>query len=281
MSREAGRTLCLFAWHGASLAVSCPDGRWCERLSDLLGLAADPVYDRPLDIRVHDELNLRCFETELNFNSQCDLLIWLSLTIFDVLAEAAGAFLLHAAALRVGGGLVLLPGPPRAGKSTLALRAGTRGFRVIGDDVVAISPTTLEAEAAPRPLRERIPAGELLPCGTNALAPGRPLEGRLDGEACRLYPREIGGLATRLTVLAICFLNRHSGPGIHFQTPQSFVATRQLLDHARAFGPRPMDSLTAVAKLIGRCDCVMLSVGDGETNTALDALSKRYHLGVT
>ena len=279
MNREAARTLCVFAWHGSSLAVSCPDRRWCERISDLLGLTAEVVHDRPFDIRVHDELHLRCFETELSFNSQCDLLIWLSLTIFDVLAETAGAFLLHAAALRVGGGVVLLPGPPRAGKSTLALRARQRGFSLVGDDVVAISPATLEAEAAPRPLRERIPAVELVPCTTNALVPGKPLDGRLDGEACRLHPRALGGLATQLTVLAICFLNRHTGPGIHFQAPQSFEATRQLLDHARAFGARPMASLTAVAKLMRKCDCVMLSVGHGETNTALDALSERYNLG--
>ena len=46
---------------------------------------------------------------------------------------------LHCAAVRFGDGLVLFPSEGRAGKSTLCVALASKGYRIYGDDVVAIS----------------------------------------------------------------------------------------------------------------------------------------------
>src|SRR3974377_1489056 len=102
--RVAGR----FTWAGATLSVSLPDRFCLARLSDLLSLAPDSPSESLCDMRVHSATHMRSFKTELTFATQSDLLIWLALTIVDVLAEKANAFLIHAASLRFGSKLVLL-----------------------------------------------------------------------------------------------------------------------------------------------------------------------------
>ncbi len=55
------------------------------------------------------------------------------------LAHAMGAEVLHASAVRAGGGVVAFSGPGGAGKSTLACELVARGFEPWADDTVAIT----------------------------------------------------------------------------------------------------------------------------------------------
>ena len=270
-ARLAGR----FAWAGADLSLSLPDRRWLDRLSDLLGLEADIIPGEPTEIRVHDATHLRSYETELGFATPHDLLVWLTLTIVDVLAEKAKAFLIHAASLRIGGGMVLLSGPPYSGKSTLSLHARARGMALLGDDVVRLHLDTLHASPVPRPLRERVlraaPGGDPLACGTS-------LEGALDGETCRLHARATAPSLLDNDVLpisAVYFLRRHTGPGLIFTQPDTFAALQMFLDHARVWSPQNIALLPRIAALLKQSDCAVLSVGDGEMDAALAAIEQR------
>jgi hypothetical protein len=272
------RVCAQFTWAGAILSVSVPVRAWLARLSDLLDLVADPQPDALSEIRVHDATHLRSFETELTFATQSDLLVWLVLTIVDVLAEKARVFLIHAASLQIGGELVLLSGAPHTGKSTLALRARQRGMAVLGDDVVRFDLEALLASPVPRPLRERVgPEVARLAAG-DPLCPGVALVGLLDGEGCRLHPRT--ALPERMTegampISAVYFLRRHSGPGLRLDTPGSFDTIANFLGHVRAWGPQKLAALPKVARLLKQCDCVLLSIGDGEMDLALDMIGQR------
>jgi hypothetical protein len=62
---------------------------------------------------------------------------------------------LHAAAIQVGSVAVLLAGPSRYGKSTLALAFQRLGHRVLCEDLVCCRPHTLEAIPGPALLRIR------------------------------------------------------------------------------------------------------------------------------
>lgn len=276
--RAAGRV----DWQGASLTLSVPDRRWLDRIDDLLGLGAAATVDGTSDIRVHDGQRLRSFDTDVEFDTQADLLVWLALTTVDVLAEKAHAVLLHAAALRLGDGFVLLSGPPFAGKSTIALRAKAAGVGLAGDDVVLVCPRTLRASPVPRPIRERVSRNEARAGTSDPLSIGTPLAGMLDGEGCRLHPRGSDPAVVSdadLPIVAVYFLRRHAGSGLRFAVPEPFEAITSLLDHARAWGPAPLPALARLAALAKGCPCTILSVGDDEADAALLALVERHGSG--
>jgi len=66
-----------------------------------------------------------------------------------------GDISLHAAAVEVGSGAVILAAPSRYGKSTLAFAFQRRGHRVLSEDLICCRPATAEAIPGPALLRLR------------------------------------------------------------------------------------------------------------------------------
>jgi hypothetical protein len=66
-----------------------------------------------------------------------------------------GDFSLHAAAVEMHGGAVLLVAPSRAGKTTLALGFHLAGYRVLSEDLVCCRPGRLEVLPGPALVRPR------------------------------------------------------------------------------------------------------------------------------
>jgi len=60
--------------------------------------------------------------------------------------------LIHSAILEKGGSLILLPGSPGSGKSTLCAAMAARGWRLFSDEIAIIDPATLETFPMPRPI---------------------------------------------------------------------------------------------------------------------------------
>jgi hypothetical protein len=261
--------------------VSLPDARWLRRISDLLGLPDIGTDHGPADFCVHDDRSLRSFETELTFDTKNDLLVWLTLTMFDVLADKSGAFLIHAAALVLDDDVVLLSGPPTAGKSTFAIAARRRGIQIMGDDLVSLCPQTLRASATPRPLRVRTTMARIVQNTTDPLEPGEPLTGTLDGEPCELHPRLADGTISSLQaakVAAIYFLRRSEGRDVQLDVPTQFQAAGLLFNHARVPRGKAGDMLSSISQLLDNCPCATLSVGHGKVEDALTMIAGRQSL---
>ena len=66
-----------------------------------------------------------------------------------------GDFALHAAAVEVDGGAILLAAPSRFGKTTLAMAFHERGFRMLAEDLICCRPGTHEVFAGPAVIRLR------------------------------------------------------------------------------------------------------------------------------
>lgn len=64
-------------------------------------------------------------------------------SLFGVLLRQRGVLPLHASAIAVPRGAVIFAGPPGLGKSTLAAEFWRRGYRILADDVCAITPGPL------------------------------------------------------------------------------------------------------------------------------------------
>ena len=66
-----------------------------------------------------------------------------------------GDFALHAAAVEVDGGAILLAAPSRFGKTTLAMAFHERGFPMLAEDLICCRPGTHEALPGPAVIRLR------------------------------------------------------------------------------------------------------------------------------
>jgi hypothetical protein len=107
--------------------------------------------------------------TQLPLDDARDAVPLFEMDLYDQLvARAAPGWLLHAAAIKVGGSALVLCGPSGAGKTTITLALATRGMRLLTEEVVWIDRTG-EVRGLPRPLhvpgdspqRQRIPRGWL------------------------------------------------------------------------------------------------------------------------
>ena len=103
-----------------------------------------------------------------------------------------GDFSLHAAAVQVGGGAVILAAPSRFGKTTLAFGFHRMGYRILSEDLVCCRPGTLEVLPGPALVRLRPDIyGGAPPIGMRVVAvrPDRiflALEGRFRGSSAPL-----------------------------------------------------------------------------------------------
>ena len=266
-----------YEWLGARLRLGMPDAAWFARLDDLLGIAALDVSSEAEngEITVLSDTHIHSYADHVNFANAPDLLIWLALTISDVLAEKKGAFLLHAACFVLDGTAVLVFGSPFAGKSTLTAMALERGIEVLGDDIVHLEPETGLAQAVPRPLKQRVAAEDIVAQGGAFLTIGAPLYGTLDGEPCLLAPRARRGIyhpVHRFPVRGSIFLSRHHGAGVRLFEPDRFTALACLLDWARDWSTPPLACAHRAAKQLLALRYAGVSVGDDEQEAALDAI---------
>lgn len=69
-----------------------------------------------------------------------------------VAQHAHNYLILHSAVVEKNGSAIILPAPPGAGKSTLCAGLVARGWRLLSDELVLISPETGEVWPIPRPI---------------------------------------------------------------------------------------------------------------------------------
>lgn len=264
-----------FPWGDEQLTVRAPSDVWLERIADVTALemsdGAAPAR-RAAEIEVRDDLTVRVHADEFGFTNVADLLIWLSITMSDVLMRKSGSFLLHAASLLIDGRVTLVFGRPHSGKSTLIWNAIDAGCDVLGDDLAPFEPRTGTVSALPRPPKKRIAADddwyemtvdEALTCGSD-------LCGRLLDEPSKLVPRSRHGIVNdwrgRYPVARLLLLRRHDGEGVSLEALDPVDRLEMLLMHARDWGAGPLSAITHLSPVVGS----IVHVGEGEQRRALD-----------
>ena len=267
-----------YQWIGANLRVGVPDPVWLDRLDDLLSLPSKRL-EQPRhapEIAVGEDGLIQCFASPVRFDSVNDLLIWLTLTCVDVLAEKNRLLLLHAASIIVNQEALLIFGPPYSGKSTLAGLALSRGIPLVGDDVVLVSGQSGRVQAVPRPLKTRTSEARVWQHRhSDPLRPGTDLYGGLHGKPCLLTPRSREGmvpLQREFAPGALHFLERRAGRGVSSHEATHFQALTSLLQYARDWSTPPLKAARQAAQHLLDLPQRTIQVGDNAQEAALDLI---------
>jgi hypothetical protein len=177
-----------------------------------------------------------------------------------VVAEPGARLLLHAAAVEHGGRVVLLPGGPGAGKSTLAAGLVRAGLRYVTDETVAIDATNRTVVPYPKPISLEFGSA-------SALAPFVPEPGSVlvtESGSWLLAPGTIrpdaiapAGCLPRIVVLP----SYARGRATALRPISRAAAAMTLAEQAFNFATLP-GALELVADLVRGCSCFELAVGD-------------------
>lgn len=267
-----------FEWGGATVTVAASRPGVLDELAGFTGLAAIP-QGIPLGRASLNAIGARDVYVQGQhrvYGCSEDRLIWLALTVGELLARDAEALLLHAASVVLGDGVVLAMGEPLAGKSTLTLEALRRGLDVLGDDQVRLQAGTALVQPLPRPVKLRVAMDEPAPPGAGQRGES-PLRGHLDGEPTMMLKRSGSCLPPDrwLPIGAIVHLSRRDDRRCVIERIEDQGQIRDLLRAqlrgALAEHPDPFES---VARELLRIPSYQLSVGVGRTAEALDLVSE-------
>jgi len=178
-------------------------------------------------------------------------------------------FCVHMAAVEFGGKAVLFPAIHKTGKSTLALHCVQAGFRLLGDDVVAVDGNTGEAVALGLLPRMRLP---FHPSFRHCFVDFIDRHAGLSDTRWRyvsLVEPQIALYGERLPIGGVVILDRHEDAKASISTAPVSSALKALID--RNFGVlhdpgRIFDCFRAV---VGNSDCRLLTYSDPEAAVAL------------
>lgn len=169
---------------------------------------------------------------------------------------------LHAAAVEIGGGLVVMPCCYRAGKSALTATLAAAGQRVFSDDVVLIDPASGAAAAPGMAVRLRLPLPERLDPATRAFVEAHA--GPRGAHYCYLAPSKtaLAPQGERAPVRGFVLLDRREeGPAELIRVAPGAML-RQLVWQNFARAGLPERILETLAPLVDRADCLQLTYSD-------------------
>jgi hypothetical protein len=189
--------------------------------------------------------------------------------ITERLAEDDTLVCLHCAAVEVDGGLVILIGPFKAGKSTLSVHLAAAGARLFCDDVLYIAASANHGIAPGFLPRLRLP----LPSGLS----GDFIDflGRRTGphDERSLYvdlrEDEIAPLGTAAPIRGIVHLERRSDPETALIPMARDETLKLFLGRNIARGVRALDLLDRLLPIVGAAECFALRYVDCEAAVAL------------
>lgn len=181
---------------------------------------------------------------------------------------------LHAAAIEVGEGLVLIPSIGKAGKSTLSIAMAGLGNRVFADDVMALEPKRDHGMAFGVVPRLRMPLPERIGARYRRFLGRRTGPSNANWVYADLRDGEIAPFGATAPIKAIVFLDRRAEGPARLAPVDNDQVLRELVLQNFAQGVAPLAAFDRLLKLARQADCKRLVFSD--TNEAARLLSRVY-----
>ncbi len=151
-------------------------------------------------------------------------------TILPLALQVRGVEVLHASAIRMPQGVVVLCGVKETGKSTLAYALEQRGYPLWADDAVTFCRSGTTTRSLPLPFRIRLRPASVAFFGESSSIPQSDFDVASAAPPPAMDP---------LPLLAVCVLKRSStlGTGIAFESERLFsaAALAAVLPHSYCF----------------------------------------------
>ena len=255
---------------GFDFAVRSTDpalARYLDQLLDHLAVAGNPEHlycfedhgagQRPRIVLSLDGKRLRAAsEPAVGLGH----LLWdLNRKVIEV--AGPGHLLLHAAGAERDGGVVILPGPAEAGKSTLAAGLVHAGLNYVTDEVIAIDLDDLLVHPYAKPLD--IDAGSW-PVLAHLAPPAEPELAEYLADQWHLAPTSVGAgeVASPAPVRLVFAPPYRPGAATELTPMARSEAVVAMAEQAFNFGQHGRRALSALATLVRPCRCYRLTVSD-------------------
>jgi HprK-related kinase A len=184
-----------------------------------------------------------------------------------VIATTANQYLIvHAAAVERGGRVMILPGEPGAGKSTLCAGLVYRGWRLLSDELTLIDPSEGTIAALARPISLKNESIEVIQRFAPGLVLSRPAERTLKGTIALAKPpaesiRRVGELARPAWVI---FPNFRQGAPTTLEPRPKAECFIELAANAINYSVLGEPGFNTLADVISASGCFDFSYGDLE-----------------
>ena len=228
------RHTCAFHVGGRSFSVETPSQTLSHQISALFGSHASSVADaNAVGLKVIDidgSFQLICDESNVAVCKADELLPAIKAWATEqIVTQARPEIMFHAACMEWRGRTLLISGAPGAGKTTLALQLGAKGFGYGGDDITLISPDGL-ARGIPFAPTVKSGAWDVISRIRPELL-NLPIHRRADDKEVRyLESRDVAEGSK--PVGWIIFIRRDSGAAIEFTPVGALEAMRRLIEGA-------------------------------------------------
>jgi hypothetical protein len=263
-----------FFWRGRQVTIQAPDEDFISKVASLIGLDAQRGDGAGRLWRVE--------ATESDWVVQWDRAIRRCATRDDALALSASWLagsrfrdgelcFLHGGAIARDGGVDLFIGDRTSGKSSLALACWLDGHELLGDDWLVVHPEDGMVEAAPKPMRIRLPEGAL-PDRLAALAANGGHVGWIIDERSLLIGRNQPGVAPldrRYPIRSLTMLTR-TGPGgaTRLRPMEKAGLVIALIRQTHLIKETPLSVLRPFETLLQNGRVWRLEIGDGSQDEA-------------
>ncbi|HSF93484.1 MAG TPA: PqqD family protein [Thermohalobaculum sp.] len=183
------------------------------------------------------------------------------------------SLILHAAGVRIGGGLVLITGPYRAGKTVVTTACAAAGLQVFSDDIIPLDPVSLNAVAPGLAIRLRLPLPETLDPATRGFISAHSI-----AESARYVyvappPDRLATGGVQAPIHGVVTLRRiehapgDTPPGLERLTPGDALAETIRRNFARETGAGRI--LDAFDSIVERSPCLALTYSRAEDAAAM------------
>jgi hypothetical protein len=233
-------------------------------------LATEPTAEPPTVVDIATDSNGMSLSAEGILLEHCeqapDLLPLIKTCLIELaLGRSRGVGAVHAAALAGPHGAVLLPARSGEGKSTLTAALMNAGFRLLGDDTVALT-DAVEARKAPFAICLKEGAWTLLSARFPQLAQA-PTYRRMDGKTVRyLFPKsreQVGKPEGRYPIRWVVFLRRGADEAVRLvPVSKADALTRLTAEFSPLAGGLSEPQIERLVQWIRAVDCFELRFTD-------------------
>jgi HprK-related kinase A len=180
-------------------------------------------------------------------------------------ATLSGAHaVIHSAVVEQGGGALVLPGEPGAGKSTLCAALALSGWRLLSDELTIVSHDTCEVQPMPRPISLKRKSIDIVRAGFAEAVLTVPVEDTHKGTIAYVRPSDasVEGWTRPVPIRHVVFPRFNREAEFRVETVSRAQALAELMSHTFNVGLLGRQGFESLAAALAGAECYAVEYPD-------------------